>query len=114
MDESQLKAMKADLDANGLTMPTGHLGLDLLESEPEQALLIAKTLGLEAIYCPYLMPDQRPTAAAGWLAFGKRLAEAGQRYPDAGHTFGWHHHASDIKARPDGAPPPAQTLYPHP
>src|SRR5690606_27428816 len=34
MDESQLKAMRADLDANGLTMPTAHLGLDLLESEP--------------------------------------------------------------------------------
>ena len=108
MDESQLKAMRADLDTNGLTMPTGHLGLDLLESEPEQALLIAKTLGLEAIYCPYLMPDQRPGDAAGWRAFGKRLAEAGKRYQDAGYTFGWHNHDFEFKALPDGTTPQEQ------
>lgn len=108
MDESQLKAMRADLDADGLTMPTGHLGLDLLESEPEQALLIAKTLGLEAIYCPYLMPDQRPGDEAGWRTFGKRLAEAGKRYQDAGYTFGWHNHDFEFKALPDGTTPQDQ------
>lgn len=83
LDEAGLKAMRAELDANGLTMPTGHFGIDLLEKEPEQALLIAKTLGVEAIYCPHLVPDQRPTDAAGWFAFGKRLAEVGKRYQDA-------------------------------
>ncbi len=108
MDESQLKAMKADLDANGLTMPTGHLGLDLLESEPEQALLIANTLGLEAIYCPYLMPDHRPTDAAGWRAFGQRLGEAGKRYQDAGYAFGWHNHDFEFKALPGGTTPQEQ------
>ncbi len=105
MDELSLKALRADLDANGLAMPTGHFGLDLLEKEPEQALLIAKTLGMEAIYCPYLLPDQRPTDAGGWFAFGKRLQEAGKRYQDAGYIFGWHNHDFEFKALPDGSAP---------
>jgi sugar phosphate isomerase/epimerase len=108
LDEAGLKAMRAELDANGLTMPTGHFGIDLLEKEPEQALLIAKTLGVEAIYCPHLVADQRPTDAAGWFAFGKRLAEAGKRYQDAGYTFGWHNHDFEFKALPDGSTPQEQ------
>src|SRR4051812_44442755 len=71
LDELSLKTLRSDLDANGLTMPTGHFGLDLLEKEPEQALLIAKTLGIEGIYCPHLAADLRPTDAAGWFAFGQ-------------------------------------------
>jgi len=108
LDEGALKTMKAELDANGLSMPTGHFGLDLLENEPEQALLIAKTLGIEAIYCPYLLPDQRPTDAAGWLAFGRRLQEAGKRYRDAGHTFGWHNHDFEFVTLGDGTTPQEQ------
>ncbi|MFN7102252.1 MAG: sugar phosphate isomerase/epimerase family protein [Pseudorhizobium sp.] len=109
-DESHLKAMKADLDANGLTMPTGHFGLDLLEKEPEQALLIAKTLGMEAIYCPHLAADLRPSDTAGWQAFGKRLAAAGKRYQDAGYTFGWHNHDFEFQALEDGTTPQEQIL----
>jgi Sugar phosphate isomerases/epimerases len=110
MDEGQLKAMKADLDANGLTMPTGHFGLDLLEKQPEQALLIARSLGMEAIYCPHLVADQRPTDAAGWRAFGQRLGEAGKRYRDAGYTFGWHNHDFEFKPMADGTIPQQQIL----
>lgn len=108
LDEGSLKTMKAELDANGLTMPTGHFGLDLLEKEPAKALLIARTLGIEAIYCPYLMPDQRPTDAAGWFAFGQRLQEAGKRYLDAGYAFGWHNHDFEFHALGDGTTPQEQ------
>lgn len=108
MDEAALKSLRAELDENGLTMPTGHFGLDMLEKEPAQALLIAKTLGMEAIYCPYLMPDQRPTDEKGWFAFGKRLAEAGKRYQDAGYVFGWHNHDFEFQPLSDGSTPQEQ------
>lgn len=108
LDEAALKSMRAELDANGLTMPTGHFGLDLLEKEPAQALLIAKTLGISAIYCPHLVADQRPADAEGWYAFGKRLQEAGKRYQDAGYLFGWHNHDFEFKALPDGSTPQEQ------
>ena len=110
LDEASLKSLKAELDRNGLTMPTGHFGLDMLEKEPAQALLVAKTLGIEAIYCPYLLPDQRPSGAKGWFDFGKRLQEAGKRYQDAGYTFGWHNHDFEFQKLEDGSTPQEQIL----
>ncbi len=110
MDEAALKGLRADLDANGLTMPTGHFGLDMLENDREQSLKVAKTLGIEAIYCPYLMPDQRPSDAAGWFALGKRLQEAGKPYRDAGISFGWHNHDFEFATLEDGSTPQEQIL----
>jgi sugar phosphate isomerase/epimerase len=108
LDDAGLKALRAELDTNGLTMPTAHFGLDLLEQEPDRALNIAKVLGIEAIYCPYLLPDQRPSDAAGWFAFGQRLQKVGKPYQDAGLTFGWHNHDFEFKALPDGSTPQEQ------
>ncbi|MBN9035062.1 MAG: sugar phosphate isomerase/epimerase [Rhizobiales bacterium] len=99
------KALKAALDRNGLKMTSGHFGIDMLENEVDKALDIARTVGMKAIYCPYLMPDQRPTDAAGWRAFGKRLEKAGKPYRDAGYIFGWHNHDFEFKALPDGSLP---------
>ena len=50
----------SNLAASGLKMPTGHFGLDMLEKEPDRVLEIAKAVGIETIYCPFLLPDQRP------------------------------------------------------
>ena len=102
---SDPKALKAALDRNGLEMTSGHFGIDMLEKEVDKALDIARTVGMKAIYCPYLMPDQRPTDAAGWRAFGKRLEKAGKPYRDAGYIFGWHNHDFEFKALPDGSLP---------
>ena len=62
-------------------MPTGHFGLDMLEQEPDRVLEIAKALDIETIYCPYLLPDQRPDSGAGYVEFGRRLQEAGKPLP---------------------------------
>lgn len=102
---SDPKALKAALDRNGLEMTSGHFGIDMLEKEVDKALDIARTVGMKAIYCPYLMPDQRPADAAGWRAFGKRLERAGKPYRDAGFTFGWHNHDFEFKVLPDGSLP---------
>lgn len=108
VDDESLAALKADLEKNGLSMPTGHFGLDLLENEPEKVLRIAAAVGIEAIYCPYLMPDQRPSDAAGWRAFGERLQKAGQPYRDAGYVFGWHNHDFEFATLEDGTTPQEQ------
>lgn len=99
------KATKAALDANGLAMPTGHFGIDLLEKEQQKVLDIAGTLGMKAIYCPHLAADLRPSDAAGWSAFGKRLEAAHATYSKAGYTFGWHNHDFEFKALADGSIP---------
>jgi len=105
LDDAALAALKADMDESGVTMPSAHFGLDMLESEPAGVLKIANTLGIRAIYCPYLLPDQRPADAAGWKAFGERLEKAGEPFRDAGLDFGWHNHDFEFVALPDGSIP---------
>lgn len=105
MDDAAIKQLKGDLDANGLTMATGHFGLDQLENEPDRMLSIARTLGMDSIYCPYVMPEDRPTDAEGWKAFGARLEKASKPFKDAGLEFGWHNHDFEFVALSDGSLP---------
>lgn len=97
--------LKASLASNGLHMASGHFSLEMLESDRATVLDIARTFDMTAIYCPYLVAEQRPTDAAGWVAFGKRLQEAGRPYRDAGYDFGWHNHDFEFRPLLDGTMP---------
>jgi sugar phosphate isomerase/epimerase len=104
-DQAKVDELAANLHDNGLIMPSGHFGLDMLEGEPKRVLDIAQALGIETIYCPHLAPDLRPDSASGWAAFGKRLQEAGKPFRDAGLGFGWHNHDFEFRALGDGCIP---------
>ena len=104
-DDAQVAALTAALGNSGLAMPTGHFGLAQIESAPDKVLAIARALGIGRIYCPYLMPDDRPTDAAGWRAFGARLQAAGRPIRAAGLGFGWHNHDFELRPLPDGQVP---------
>jgi sugar phosphate isomerase/epimerase len=93
------------LDRNGLSMPTGHFPLDQLETDFDGARRTAEALGVKTIICPYLMPDQRPADAAGWRAFGARLARIGEKAKAAGYGFAWHNHDFEFKTLADGSVP---------
>jgi sugar phosphate isomerase/epimerase len=94
-----LDELKSDLASNGLTMRTGHFGLDMVRDEPDRVLSIADALGLEAIIVPAIPAEERSKDAAGWSALGSTLAAAGQPYWNAGLAFGWHNH--DFEFRPN-------------
>ena len=100
-----IEATRRAMDETGLTMPSGHFAIDRLESDPQGTLEIARALGMDRVVVPFLMPADRPTDAAGWEAFGKRLAEAGKPVRDAGLGYGWHNHDFEFKALPDGTRP---------
>lgn len=102
MDDRQLADLRADLDRNGLTMPTGHFSIDILESNPSRAIEIARALGFESAYCPWLMPEARPTTARGWFELGQRLQKAGAPLVAAGLDFGWHNHDFEFFPLEDG------------
>lgn len=104
------KALRAGLDAVGLSMPSGHFSLDMLEKESAKALDIAGTLGMKAVFCPHIVADLRPTDAAGWRAFGARLEKAGEPFVRAGLAYGWHNHDFEFKALPGGEVPMALIL----
>ena len=104
-DASKVAELTEHLGDSGLTMPTGHFGLDMLENDPQGVIDTAKALGLSTILCPHLAADQRPDTGAGYEAFGKRLSEVGKQFQDAGFGFGWHNHDFEFIALKDGAIP---------
>jgi len=104
-EDVELARLKAQLDATGLSMPTGHFGIEMLASEPDRILAIAKSLGVQTIYCPFLNTAQRPETGAGYEAFGKQLQAMSAPFREAGLGFGWHNHDFELRALADGAVP---------
>ena len=100
-----IAVLKADLEASGLHMASGHIGLDSLENDVDANLAMAKTLNMEAIYCPHLVAENRPTTSEGWREFGARLQAASKPYIEAGLIFGWHNHDFEFVATDDGQIP---------
>jgi sugar phosphate isomerase/epimerase len=96
---------RALLDAEGLTMPSGHFSVPVLEAELPPTLAIARTLGIERIYAPFLPAADRPTDRDGWTAFAKRLSTIGERLRAAGLKFGWHNHEFEFVRLADGTTP---------
>ena len=93
------------LDENGLKMPTAHVSLDDLENNFDRVERIAETLGIEAIFCPYLDAEQRPDDRAGWIEFAERLSAVNKRVAESGRAFGWHNHDFEFRALADGSVP---------
>ncbi|MCV3239342.1 sugar phosphate isomerase/epimerase family protein [Mesorhizobium sp. ZC-5] len=98
-------ALRAELDKNGLTMPTGHFSLDMLENDFGGAQKIAETLGMKIVICPHIAADLRPADAAGWRGFGERLAKVGETAKAAGYEFAWHNHDFEFQPLADGSVP---------
>ncbi len=103
-DES-VAALAKSLKQTGLTMRSAHMGLDQIENDPQSVLNICKSLGIEMVFVPHLAQEDRPSDAAGWAEFGRRLAIAGAPFWDAGLVFGWHNHDFEFVALPDGSLP---------
>lgn len=93
---ADVDALRAELEANELTMPSTHMGLDDIEKDPRGAITRAKALGVTKVFAPHIGPGDRAQDVAGWEAFGARLLRAGQPLMDAGLTFGWHNHDFEL------------------
>ncbi|MEM6462159.1 MAG: sugar phosphate isomerase/epimerase [Pseudomonadota bacterium] len=86
----------------GLTMPTAHFSLKAMEDEFDTSLALARGLGVECIFCPYLEEEARPVDNAGWKLFARRLAAIGENVNQAGLAFGWHNHDFEFKQMESG------------
>lgn len=103
-DMAGVGQMARDLEEAGLTMPSAHFALDLVERDPDAVIASAKTLGIAHVFVPHIVAELRPVDMAGWQAFGARLQAAGKPLRAAGLSFGWHNH--DFEFTPvDGAYP---------
>lgn len=101
-----LKVLRSGMDKHGLTMPTGHFSVAMLEHERPKVTALARELGLRQIIAPYLPPDERPRNAAGYAKLGKRLASIGEWVRGEGYGFAWHNHDFEFVKLPTGE-------YPH-
>jgi sugar phosphate isomerase/epimerase len=109
-DDEALNDLEAGLAATGLTMPTGHFDLALIEADPSAVIAIAERFSMTSVFAPFLAPEDRPNDAGGWRGFGQKLAEIGKPIADAGLTFGWHNHAFEFHQQPSGEFPMALIL----
>ena len=91
-DLDQLGQLKADLEANGLNMATGHFGFDMVSGQPVRVLEIAKALDMSGIFVPAPPSPEYREGKGDWAKFAADLAEAGKPYLDAGLAFGYHNH----------------------
>jgi sugar phosphate isomerase/epimerase len=89
-------ALRARLDAHGLSMPSGHFGLDMVEADPKAAIATATQLGMDKVFVPWIAPEARGTDLASWRTFAQRVARALAPVRDAGFTVGWHNHDFDL------------------
>lgn len=104
-DDARVAELKAHLADSGLTMPTGHFSLAMVEDEPGKVIDISRAVGIETVYAPYLNPEDRPDSGKGYEAFGRRLAAAAAPLRAEGLGFGWHNHAFEFERTADGAVP---------
>lgn len=98
-------AYRAAMDANGISMPSGHMGLDDIEADFEATMSIVTTLGIKRVFAPFLDEKSRPKTAEGWANLGGRLNAAGKKYAERGISFGWHNHDFEFVALADGNVP---------
>ncbi|WP_299730752.1 sugar phosphate isomerase/epimerase [uncultured Tateyamaria sp.] len=96
---------RAAMDANGVTMGSGHMGLADVEADFDGTVKLAKTLGMTRLFAPYLDASERPDTAAGYIDLAQRLNAASKRYADHGIDFGWHNHDFEFVALADGSVP---------
>lgn len=93
------------LEGTGVSVSGCHMGIDYIEEDPAAAVAVAKQVGAQQVFAPYLEADQRPTTADGYAELARRLDRLGQPFRDAGLTFGWHNHDFELVALPDGSIP---------
>ena len=100
-----LDRLERALGVNSLVMPTGHFDLSMIEQTPNQAIEIAKRMGMTSVIVPFLNLDDRPTDAKGWQKFSDQLSEVAKPILDAGLTFAWHNHDFEFNALDSGEMP---------
>ncbi|RUT32598.1 sugar phosphate isomerase/epimerase [Arsenicitalea aurantiaca] len=83
--------LAATLARNGLAMPTGHFGLDMLEDH-SRAIAAARALGVKTLYCPAVPQPLWSQPEADWVRLAERLEALSAIYRAEGFGFGWHNH----------------------
>ena len=85
------KDIRAILDKNGLTAPSCHVGMDVVENHWPETIDAAHTIGHTFIVCPWIDEKDRHSADS-WKRIIDTFNKAGEASKKAGIQFGYHNH----------------------
>ncbi|HEX3868211.1 MAG TPA: sugar phosphate isomerase/epimerase [Gemmatimonadaceae bacterium] len=81
---------------NGLAAPSGHIAIELIETQPESTFADAHTVGHEWITVPSLPRGSHETTDA-WSQVASRFNSAASAAKLAGFRFAFHNHNDIVK-----------------
>ena len=102
---SDLAAFQRGLKQNNLRVSSIHIGRDDLKNNMIGTLELASELEANLIVCPYLLPEDRPSDQAGWIALAEELSDYNSQITSTGRDFAWHNHDFEFQRTQDGALP---------
>jgi sugar phosphate isomerase/epimerase len=95
--------VRALLKRNGLTSPSTHIALDILEKDSVRAFADAKAIGHQWVTVPFI-PENRRKTLDDWKRITELLSQLAPQAKAAGLRLAYHNH--DFEIRPvDGQRP---------
>jgi sugar phosphate isomerase/epimerase len=88
------------LKQHGLTAPSAHIAIDLIETQPTQTFEDARIIGHEWITVPSL-PRGKPTTAADWQRIAAQFNRVATQVKAAGFRFAFHNHNDIVRKTGD-------------
>lgn len=84
--------VKALIDELGLTAPSAHVALNLLEQDIDKQIEIAKVMEHKYMVVPWLSAEQRSKDIAGWQRLAEKLNVYGEKCQANGIQLAYHNH----------------------
>jgi sugar phosphate isomerase/epimerase len=88
--------IRALLKQNGLTSPSSHIGLDILEKDSISAFADAKAIGHQWVTVPWI-PEERRKTVDDWNRIIDLLNRLGPQAKSAGLRLAYHNHDFEIR-----------------
>ncbi len=92
-------------DANGLTSPSSHIGIDRFRKDAPGAFAEANALGNQYVVVPWLAPDARGKTADSWKRLAAELNTYAAQAKAAGLKFAYHNHDFEFQKVEGGVVP---------
>jgi sugar phosphate isomerase/epimerase len=97
------KEVRSILDTNGLTAPSTHVGIDVIEKTPDKLFSESKIVGHEWITVPSLPPGPKATVD-DWKRIAAQFNKAAAQVKAAGFRFAFHNHNQELRKIGDVLP----------
>lgn len=91
------------LDVNGLTAPSTHVGIDVIEKSPDTLFSESKIVGHEWITVPSL-PSGPKATVDDWKRIAAQFNKAAAQVQAAGFRFAFHNHNQELRKIGDVVP----------